>query len=107
MTTILLLTANPKNNNHLQLDKEIREIEQAIEHSKFGNQMDFKPRRAVRLRDLLSHLEKEQPDIVHFSGHGNESSELMLVDEQGNNFPLRKDAIQQIFSLHLEPKCAL
>lgn len=99
MAKILLFAANPKDTSRLQLDKEIREIAQAVQHAKFGSQFKFEIKVAVRLRDLLQYLEEVQPDIVHFSGHGSRASEIILEDDYGHSRPVPKEELKQIFSL--------
>ncbi len=99
MIKILLLAANPKDSSPLQLNQEIREIDREITHAKFGAQFKFEYKVAVRLSDLLEYLEEVQPDIVHFSGHGNTTSGIILEDDVGNSRPISKESIKEIFSL--------
>jgi branched-chain amino acid transport system substrate-binding protein len=99
MAKILLLAANPKDNYKLRLDEEVREIQQAIGHARYGSQLQFDPRGAVRLKDLLDYLERAKPDIVHFCGHGSAASEIVLVDGQGNSYLVQRETMQRIFSL--------
>lgn len=99
MTKILLLAANPKDISLLKLSQEIREIDREVHHAKFGDQFKFEPKVAVRLRDLSEYLDEVRPDIVHFSGHGNSASEIVLEDESGNSHPVSREAIKGIFSL--------
>ncbi len=101
MTKILLLAANPKDTNELQLYQEIYEIEQEVRRARFGTQFNFVARPEVRLRDLSQLLAEVRPDIVHFSGHGSRSSEIILVDEDGNSRPVESEALKTIFA-HLK-----
>jgi len=54
---------------------------------------------AVRANELSSLLLLHKPDIVHFSGHGYPSSELVFEDNSGNSHTVSPDALSQLFSL--------
>lgn len=94
---VLFLAANPKDTDKLGLDEEIREIDQVLQRSKYRKKFKLKKHFAVRLTDLQEHLLRYKPDIVHFSGHGKESSEIMLVDDHGNSVPVSNLALSQLF----------
>lgn len=68
--TILFLAANPISTRPLNLGKEVREIEAGLQRSKHRDRFVLKQRWAVRPKDLQRSLLDEQPNIVHFSGHG-------------------------------------
>jgi len=96
---ILFLAANPPNTNKLGLDKEMRGIDQALRGAEFRDNFDIKQHWAVRISDLQGYLLRHKPDIVHFSGHGSPSSEIILEDKQGNSQPVPSHALSQLFSL--------
>ncbi|MFN6472344.1 MAG: hypothetical protein RMY36_022115 [Nostoc sp. SerVER01] len=83
VTEILILSANPKNTNRLRLDEEVREIEEGLQRSRNREQFKIRSKFAVRLRDLRRALLDYEPQIVHFSGHG-EVNGLAVEDEVGN-----------------------
>src|SRR4051812_30046366 len=68
--TILFLAANPNGTDRLALDEEARAIEDELARSGHREQFEFVTRWAVRPLDLLHHLQKLKPTVVHFSGHG-------------------------------------
>lgn len=68
--TILFLAANPQGTDRLALDEEARAIEDELATSGHRDHFEFVTRWAVRPLDLLRHLQKLKPTIVHFSGHG-------------------------------------
>jgi ABC-type branched-subunit amino acid transport system substrate-binding protein len=88
-TTILFLTANPQETPKLQVEQEIRGIEQGLERSRYRDYFDLQVRRAIRLRDLSHALLAIQPRsasakvIIHFSGHGEGERGLVFEDEEG------------------------
>ena len=93
---ILLLAANPEGMPHLALDKEIREIRSKIKASEGRYRVELIPRGAVRPADLLQHLLEEQPDVVHFSGHGM-SNEIILLGSDDRPKSVGNDAIAYLF----------
>ena len=79
---ILLIAANPKDTNPLNLPKEFRDIEEGIELAKNRDLFTIEQIGATRYRDLRRKLVKYQPHIIHFSGHGIDSG-IILEDDQG------------------------
>jgi hypothetical protein len=53
----------------------------------------------VRPDDLLQHLDRHRPHIVHFCGHGTARGELMLVDSYGQSKPVAATALDALFSV--------
>ena len=96
---ILFLASNPTDNARLRLDEEMRGIDQALRQAKFRDRFDIEQQWAVRVNDLQSSLLRHQPDIVHFSGHGSTSSEIILEDNTGNSQPISSRALSQLFSV--------
>jgi hypothetical protein len=96
---ILFLAANPKDTPPLRLDEEIRAIDNALLQAKFRDRFDIKQHWAVRVFDLQGYLLRYKPDIVHFSGHGNSSSGIILEDEIGNSHEVSPRALSQLFSV--------
>ena len=68
--TVLFLTADPDGVPPLHVDREIRQIQEQVRSSKLRDSITFEYRHAVRVTDLLQHLNEVQPDVAHFSGHG-------------------------------------
>ncbi|BAZ18861.1 GUN4 domain-containing protein (plasmid) [Calothrix sp. NIES-4071] len=102
---ILVLTAIP---HGLRLDKEIREIEDAIKRAVKRDSYEIKIRTAVRPQDIRRAIAEEQPSIVHFCGHGLEDGSLLLEDDGGNNKPVSPRGLVSLFRLHAERvKCVL
>lgn len=71
--TVLFLASEPDGVTHLRVDREVREIQDRVRSSKMRDSIAFEYRPAVRVTDLLHHLNEVEPDIVHFSGHGADS----------------------------------
>jgi tetrahydromethanopterin S-methyltransferase subunit G len=102
---ILILTAIPYG---LRLDKEIREIEEAIRRASNRDLFEICIRTAVRPQDIRRAIAEEQPEIVHFCGHGSKNGSLLLEDEGGNNKLISPEALASLFKLHVNyVKCVL
>ena len=64
-----------------------------IRKSKHRDSIDLQSRWAVRPLDVLQAINELNPAIVHFSGHGAVSSELILENADGNAKYISKEAI--------------
>jgi hypothetical protein len=94
---ILFLAANPVNSTPLQLDEEIRSITQKIQGSEWRDLIELVSAWAVRPDDLLQLLNQHKPQIVHFSGHGMSTGEIILLDNAGAVKPVSATAIRSLF----------
>jgi hypothetical protein len=115
---ILLFGANP--NGDLKLDEEFRSIRKGLNEARYREMADLDLALATRPSDLIDELARNQPHIVHFSGHGlpakkakndpaqarnlippgvEEANEaqIVLVDEQGAPRPVNCDALAELF----------
>ncbi|BAY43590.1 regulatory protein [Scytonema sp. HK-05] len=97
--TILILTAIP---HGLRLDKEIRSIEEAIRRAVKRDLFKITLRTAVRPQDIRRAIAEEQPQIVHFCGHGLEDGSLLLEDDGGENKPVPASGLASLFQLHTD-----
>lgn len=95
---ILFLAANPTNETRLALDKECREIEGKVRASEHRDSLELLTKWAVRPNDLLQYLHQYAPHVVHFSGHGSTSEELILLDPRDEAKPVSKEALKQLFT---------
>ncbi|NJL46415.1 MAG: CHASE2 domain-containing protein [Leptolyngbyaceae cyanobacterium SM2_5_2] len=72
---VLFLEANPKTQTHLRINKEIREVKKTLRSAKHPDRIEINQLGAVRVEDFTSELLEYKPRIVHFSGHGERSSQ--------------------------------
>ena len=77
----------------------MRGIDTALRGADFRDRFDTKQQWAVRVVDLQNHLLRYKPDIVHFSGHGSSTSEIILEDITGNSHIVPAHALSQVFSI--------
>lgn len=94
---ILFLAANPLDSAPLRLDAELRNIREKIDLSKAREEVELCQEWAVRVTDLQRALLKNNPAIVHFSGHGSNSGEIVLEDASGDSHPVPADALASLF----------
>ncbi len=95
---ILFLAANPLDTVLVRTDEEKRAIDAALRQAANRN-FEISDHGAVRIDDLQDLLLRHQPDIVHFSGHGTEENELILIDANGNGVRVSGDALRQLFTV--------
>jgi hypothetical protein len=96
---ILFLGANPKNTTRLRLGEEVRAIDQELHDVKYRDQFDIEQHWAVQVVDLQELLLRHEPDIVHFSGHGTDESEIIVENSRGNCHPISIRALSRLFSI--------
>lgn len=96
-TTILFLAANPDGVTKLALDKECRAIRERIRSSGFPKELKLEAEWAVRVTDLLHRLMDYSPRIVHFSGHGSRTDELIFHNDADKPAAVSKNALRNLF----------
>jgi hypothetical protein len=69
---ILFIGSNPSDQTRIRIDTELREIENSLKLSKQRENFELVQSHATRPRDLLQVMLDHEPEIVHFSGHGNQ-----------------------------------
>lgn len=92
---VLFLAANPIDQQQLRLDEEARSITEIIKKTKHRDSVKFESCWAIRPIDVLQALNEFTPAIVHFSGHGSDSDEIVFQDSQGKTKLVSKEAIVQ------------
>lgn len=95
--TILFISADPIDGNRLRLGEEAREIE---EHLKLGSLREtfiFHQKNSVRPSDLIQAMLDIQPNIVHFSSHGQSGGLIHLEDDKGESCPVEPAALVSLF----------
>jgi hypothetical protein len=95
---ILILAANPKTTPQLRLDEEIREINEGLRRSNYRDRFVIYSVLDPGQRDLRRALLDHNPDIVHFTGHGNKEG-LLVVDEMGMAVHVSTEVLSGLFEL--------
>ncbi|MFN6568518.1 CHAT domain-containing protein [Dendronalium sp. ChiSLP03b] len=94
---ILILAANPKPTNRLRLDEEVRDIQEGLLRSQGRDKFELRYYLAVRPRDIRSAILDFRPNIIHFSGHGQETKGLCFEDETGHLQFVTGEALAGLF----------
>jgi WD40 repeat protein len=68
---VLLFTANPRGTAPLDLSREFREIDEEVGRGSYRNAVELILVPGTRPVDLMRKLNENQPQVVHFSSHGN------------------------------------
>lgn len=95
---VLFIASNPEGTTELNLAEEIRAITQKIHDSEYRDLIELISSWAVRPGDLIQILNEHKPQIVHFSGHGNERGEIILTDNNKTPQPVTVTALRALFS---------
>jgi esterase/lipase superfamily enzyme len=73
-------------------------IQERLRESEPGRGHRVRVERAVRVGDLSRLLLSSDPLIVHFSGHGNKSGEMIFEDDNGRAQPVTPEALAGLFT---------
>lgn len=95
---VLFLAANSIDTDRLRLDEEARSIEEMIRKSDYRDSIEFISRWAARPMDLIQSINEVAPTIVHFSGHGTDSGELVFQADDGQSKLVSSDAVAAAIS---------
>ncbi|MBL9106255.1 MAG: CHAT domain-containing protein [Myxococcales bacterium] len=96
---VLLLAANPLDSPRLQLDEEVRAIQEKIRMSEHRDAVELVSRWAIRPGDLMQAIHEIKPLIVHFSGHGAASGAIVLQGQSGQSKLVPQAAIVEMLAV--------
>jgi len=96
---VLVLAANPIGTDLLQLEKEAERIQQRLQEGEAGKSFVVKVERAVQVEDLSKYLLQYTPLILHFSGHGNSSGDIILNNDQGQAQAVSPESLAQLLAI--------
>ena len=97
--TVLFFAINPKDTDRLRLDAEVRSIQEIIRKSEHRDSISFESRWAVQPLDIFQAINELNPDVIHFSGHGTDTGELVLENPDGSAKYVSKESIAQTISV--------
>jgi hypothetical protein len=104
---ILILTASPDDKAKLRADREIKAIGEELDRSKNRGKFKIIPKLAVMPDDLIHVLREEEPEIVHFCGHGKKTG-LVFENESGEAQTVATEALARLFERFKDKvKCVL
>ncbi len=98
MIRILFAAANPRDTSPLRLGEEMREIESKLRGAEERSSFEIRSAWAVRADDLLQEMNAFRPNVLHVSGHGVASGEIVLEDSAGLAKSVPPAALKALFS---------
>ncbi len=101
---ILVVSANPVTTSFLSLEREKREIEEAIRYSPYRDFFTIEMLHAARITDLRRVFADPQrtPNILHFCGHGGGKKGLVFEDQDGTGKFVSGEGLAEFLSLFTE-----
>jgi esterase/lipase superfamily enzyme len=100
---ILILSANPLETDPLQIEQEVRLIKDRLQESDAGRKYRVESERAVKATDLSKFLLEHQPAVVHFSGHGSPTGDIVLEDDNGDAAKVPVNLLASLFDILKSP----
>lgn len=97
MISVLFLSADPTNASRIRLGEELREIQERLQLAKLRDHFVLEQRMSVRPSDISQALLDVQPQIVHFSGHGQSQGALCFENHGGEMHLMQPDALAALF----------
>ena len=98
-TKILFLSANPKETQELELIKEFNDIDAKLRAADKRDEFDLVQRHAISTNGLMEILLRYKPQIVHFSGHGSNSSALIFENSERMMEEVPPDVLTELFKI--------
>lgn len=95
---ILFLSSSPIDEDRIRVDAELRQLEEELESSKFRDNILFTKKVAVKSDTITKALIDENPNIVHFSGHGNFDG-ISVENQEGETVLFSTQSLERLFSL--------
>lgn len=92
---VLFLAANPADTARLQIDEELRAIFAALREGD-PSLFEVAVAPALRASELPTTILRENPDIIHYSGHGSQG-QILLAADAANLAPVGAEELGRIF----------
>jgi len=106
MFRILFLAANPMK-TYLKLDEEVKAIHNNLKSAKERDKLILEQEWAVTTDTLMQAVLDESPNIIHFSGHGQQEG-IILENEMGEPKIVNREALAYLFELFKDSvKCVV
>lgn len=92
----LFVGSNPLHDKELAINEEIQQIRERVRSAGGVQLFEFFTNPSASIDNLLDELNGSMPEIVHFSTHGTELSELLLKNASGP-VPIARSALLALF----------
>ncbi|GAA3282716.1 CHAT domain-containing protein [Dactylosporangium vinaceum] len=97
---VLYLAAAPRDMEPLRSDLEMRKVREKLQRSRDRERFRLEWCPAARFEDISQALIDYEPQIVHFSGHGDEDGNLCVEDELGDRDLVTPEGLADLFGQH-------
>ena len=97
LLVVLVLVSNPHDEPRLGHNEEIRVIREGLS-SRHGARIDVRTELEMRPQDLQPTLNRTRPAVVHFSGHGEHTGSLLVMDVDSNARELPRESVSRLFA---------
>jgi esterase/lipase superfamily enzyme len=95
---VLILAANPQGTDPLKLQEEADLIRASLQENRASLEYVVQIQQATCVEALSKYLLLYQPIIVHFSGHGSSTGEIILENSQKQIQPVTPEALANLFA---------
>ncbi len=95
---ILVLAANPRGTDRLELEREATIIRAQLAKGRYGKDFQVRIESGIRIEDLRRYLVEYKPTIVHVVGQGSATGEILLADESDRVAPVTPAEIADLFA---------
>ncbi len=96
---VLFVGATPTDTARLAVGEEYRHVDASVRTSDNAARFEFHFAHEVRADELGPALLRHRPHVVHFSGHGSATGELLLPDATGQAAPARPEQLAKLFAV--------
>lgn len=104
---ILFISSSPSDEVRIRVDRELRKIEEHIETAKLRDKIILNKKVAVKPETISKAMLDYNPNIVHFSGHGDVNG-IAIENEEGLSIYFPLEGLERLFSLFTETtKCVI
>jgi SMODS-associated and fused to various effectors sensor domain/CHAT domain len=105
---ILILAANPRDTQALRLKQEETDISNVLNRAKQRDGFELLlPIRGVTVREMQEKILNQEPQIVHFSGHGEGQPGIYLEDELGQAKLVSAEGLAGLFEICEQVECVI
>ena len=94
---VLILSSDPQNADRLRLAQEHRDLQVAIRGTRFASSLAVINKSACRYSNISAALDRVDPHILHFGGHGGEDV-LYFENAPGTTIAVNKQALASVLS---------
>jgi hypothetical protein len=97
--TILFVAANPTDTTRLALDVEYQQIDARLRAAQHREQFRLEIALAMTAGNLTDAMLRYKPTIVHFSGHGSSTGEIILRNDENRATPASAEGVTELFRI--------